>query len=467
MYKKYNNISWIALITSISIIASHVNSASAQVIPSIASLTADNAVHAYYESIKQDRARLVPFLNDFPKGADLHSHATGAAYIEFGIEYAIENGYYYDPKAQRFVKPSSDIKVINKPECYAVQAGRTCLMLATQLIEGTNEALLNQFLDVVSTRGWHKNTANGSDHFFATFRHLTIPGRPATDYLTSIAVRGYNQGVRYLELMASPVPQPLIARARALVNKETFDIDDLEASFNQLEKFLQSSDFEKQLQLAMDHQERAINRRLLEDEGLTIVGDAPDMVIRYMSQLLRQRNNHEIFVTAAVYMQASLIDDRIVGTNMVQPESSMSSLIQFEDQMRILDYLWTALGNIHDKHPNISLHAGELVLRESPVEAMRTRISDSIRTGHASRIGHGVSIPWEANVAGTLDLMKRNQIAVEICLTSNETILGVRIEDHPFTLYRNAGVPVTIATDDEGVSRSNLTMEYVQSCSGF
>ncbi len=58
--------------------------------------------------------------------------------------------------------------------------------------------------------------------------------------------------------------------------------------------------------------------------------------------------------------------------------------------------------------------------------------------------------------------MKQNRIAVEICLSSNEGILGVSRDQHPFPLYRQAGIPVTINTDDEGVSRSNLTMEYVK-----
>ena len=36
-------------------------------------------------------------------------------------------------------------------------------------------------------------------------------------------------------------------------------------------------------------------------------------------------------------------------------------------------------------------------------------------------------------------------------------ILGVRGERHPLRQYLRAGVPVVIATDDEGVARSDLT----------
>ena len=51
---------------------------------------------------------------------------------------------------------------------------------------------------------------------------------------------------------------------------------------------------------------------------------------------------------------------------------------------------------------------------------------------------------------------------MEINLTSNDTILGVRGADHPVILYRDKDVPYTLSTDDEGVSRIDLTHEYMR-----
>src|SRR5688572_6576004 len=90
-----------------------------------------------------------------------------------------------------------------------------------------------------------------------------------------------------------------------------------------------------------------------------------------------------------------------------------------------------------------------------PVVACRT----SIETGHARRIGHGVSIAWEDDLPGLLKKMKADGVAVEVCPSSNASILGTEGDRHPSRLYRRAGVPVTLNTDDEGISRSNLTME--------
>ena len=42
----------------------------------------------------------------------------------------------------------------------------------------------------------------------------------------------------------------------------------------------------------------------------------------------------------------------------------------------------------------------------------------------------------------------------------SQRVLGVRGARHPLRQYLREGVPVVIATDDEGVARSDLTSEY-------
>jgi len=63
--------------------------------------------------------------------------------------------------------------------------------------------------------------------------------------------------------------------------------------------------------------------------------------------------------------------------------------------------------------------------------------------------------------------MADRHIDVEINLTSNDVILNVKGNDHPFMLYRRAGVPVTLSTDDEGVSRIDLTHEFVRAADTY
>ena len=56
---------------------------------------------------------------------------------------------------------------------------------------------------------------------------------------------------------------------------------------------------------------------------------------------------------------------------------------------------------------------------------------------------------------------------VEINLTSNRDILGVEGDAHPLKLYMQYGVPVALSTDDEGILRSNIDMEYAMAVSQY
>jgi adenosine deaminase len=129
----------------------------------------------------------------------------------------------------------------------------------------------------------------------------------------------------------------------------------------------------------------------------------------------------------------------------------------FNLHMRMLDYLHGIYPKVH-----ISLHAGELAMGLVPPDGLSFHIRHSIELGHAERIGHGVAVMDEHNALDLLREMARRNVLVEICLTSNDVILGVKGNDHPFPIYRRYKVPVALATDDEGVSRSDMTHEYLR-----
>jgi adenosine deaminase len=63
--------------------------------------------------------------------------------------------------------------------------------------------------------------------------------------------------------------------------------------------------------------------------------------------------------------------------------------------------------------------------------------------------------------------MASRHIMTEINLTSNDVILGVVEPWHPLPVYRAAGVPVALSTDDEGVSRIDITHEYARAARSF
>jgi adenosine deaminase len=150
-------------------------------------------------------------------------------------------------------------------------------------------------------------------------------------------------------------------------------------------------------------------------------------------------------------------DHRFVGVNIAQPEDGPVSLRDYGLHMRILAFL-------KSRYPKVpmSLHAGELTLGLTPPRDLRFHIRDAVDVAGARRIGHGVDIAYEEGAVPLLARMARERIAVEINLTSNDVILGVKGAQHPLALYRAAGVPVVLSTDDPGVSRGDLTQEYMR-----
>src|SRR6266481_6298968 len=64
-------------------------------------------------------------------------------------------------------------------------------------------------------------------------------------------------------------------------------------------------------------------------------------------------------------------------------------------------------------------------------------------------------------------LIRAEPRVVEVNLTSTDLILGVRGKDHPLPTYLAAGVPVVLSSDDAGISRIDLTNEYLRAARDF
>jgi len=396
-----------------------------------------DSIEARFELAKRTEPELIAFLRRMPKGADLHNHVSGAAYAEYTLESAAEKKLRYNLPTNKFTS-----EALRTNEIISIEA-----LIA-------NVDYLSRYLDSVSLRGWYPNTNSGHDHFFQAFERFGDE-RSREDMLVEIIRRNHYQQVQYLELMTRAAPKMINKQlAKALIE---FDIDDLEAAYALLSPLVNAPETVVAINAFLDDREDFVQAQLASNTDIRITGDDPDISVRYISQLKRHASLPEFFVDALVAVAAIQYDERVVALNVVAAEDHPRALRNFDAQMKMLDFLWQKMDQ-----PKFTLHAGELVLRESPVEPMWDRISQSIEKGHALRIGHGIAIAWEENVVKLLDHMRDNSILVEICLSSNESILGVTGKAHPFMLYRRAGVPVTISTDDEGISRSNLTMEYVK-----
>jgi len=371
---------------------------------------------------------LFVFLKNMPKGGDLHVHVSGAVYSDAMLDAAIEKGMFFDPETAQFSNDASKVP-------------------AKKLL--TDNQLLYRFLNAASMRGWMGGGQSGHDHFFSTFGIFggALSAVPAGDVIAEVVGRAKAQHEQYMELMMGVTPG---AATNAYFQNlpSSADMDKaLDTLKPKLEELLKSS------KPFLDEREKFANR--IGQTSMT--GPNQPITVRYIWSCNRLDAPDTFFAEAAAGIYLAANEPRIVAMNMVAPEDHPLSRKNFDLQMAQIDFLWKKLGR-----PNLTLHGGELTPAISPTDTMRNRIRKTIEVGHAKRIGHGVSIAWEDDADGLMAKMKKEGIAVEICLTSNASILGVSGQQHPLHLYRDRGVPVFLNTDDEGVSRSTLTLEWVK-----
>jgi adenosine deaminase len=86
------------------------------------------------------------------------------------------------------------------------------------------------------------------------------------------------------------------------------------------------------------------------------------------------------------------------------------------------------------------------------------KVSEAIERFGAGRIGHGVRVVENAEV---VDMARENRTVFEICLTSNfQSGVVQSVETHPLPEMIQAGLQVTLNTDDPGISGIQLSDEY-------
>lgn len=95
-----------------------------------------------------------------------------------------------------------------------------------------------------------------------------------------------------------------------------------------------------------------------------------------------------------------------------------------------------------------TIHAGECGSAES--------VRDALALG-AGRIGHGIAVWKDRNLMR--ECAKRG-IALEMCPSSNLQTKAVEsLKDYPFQEFLDAGIPVTVNTDNRTVSGTTITRE--------
>jgi adenosine deaminase len=397
----------------------------------------------YFDSMRRQPSLQLAFLRDMPKGGDLHVHLSGALYAENLIDYAVNDNLCVDRTTSIVIAPPCD----DSCEKYTSKPTIRCAY--------GDHVLYNSIVDAWSMRNWEPGEGSAHDHFFATFDKFSLATRTHTgDAFAEAASRAAEDHLQYLELMHTADS----VQSGQLGAKLGWDDDFARMRENLLAGGLK--DIVAATSKRLDDDESKMHSLL--KCGTAEANAGCGVKIRYLYQVLRGLPREMVFAQIVMGFELAQADPRFVGLNLVMPEDWYVPMHDFELHMKMLDYLHGIYPKVH-----ISLHAGELAMGLVPPEGLRFHIRESVDRGHAERIGHGVSVMNEDRPLDLLREMARKKTLVEICLTSNDVILGVRGDAHPLPIYLRYAVPVALATDDEGVSRSDMTHEYLRAAQTY
>jgi len=401
--------------------------------PSPRGESAEAATAKRFAAIRSGPLGLRAFLREMPKGGDLHNHLSGSIYAESYLRWAADDKLCFVVATMTIAAGACDAAAGNPPVSALFQ----------------NSALYNQAIDAMSMRHWNPSL-NGHDQFFAAFAKFGPASSKTGEMLADLTSRAAADHVSYLEVMLTPAGATVFRLAGGI----PFDSDLAQLR----EKFLAAGLRDAVVTEAKTRLDTAEARQRELLRCGTPQADAGCMVtVRYIAQVARAGVPQAVFGQMLTGFELATRDPRVVSLNLVQPEDDPTALRDFRLQMSMLDFL-------HRQYPTvpITLHAGELTEGLVPPPALSDHIRQSIVTGHATRIGHGVSVMSEDDPFALLRDMAAKRILVEITLSSNDQILGVKGQHHPLRTYLQHGVPVAIATDDMGVSRSSHTHEFVK-----
>lgn len=379
-----------------------------------------DAYQPSWNQLIQQPQSLQAFLNGMPKGADLHLHVSGAVTTEKLVSLA-KNQHYCMDKNFHLSLPLDG-------KCSHAYF--------------TDHFLQSPYNRQKTIQAWsmqnfhHQGGEDGKEHFFETFDKFgVLTSKNWPEIIADVVDKAHDHHVQYLELMLSMHG----SRPSIGFSAQHHTIGDV-------------------LKNPACHQYIQENVKYFRGLKKEVQSHTPwlgeDVDVSWILEIRRNQTFDHFWVDAVmVFAIANRVHD-IVAVNMVQPEYMGYAKTDYLKQMQFLNLLSRYYPNV-----KLVLHAGEV-----PPQLAKTDVRDHMKIAidylKPKRIGHGTDVLFENDAEKILASMEKKNIAVEINLTSNDQILGIKGGQHPLKNYLQAQVPVVISSDDPGVSRNNLSHEY-------
>lgn len=405
---------------------------------------AEDATADALDELRGDDDGIFDFLVEMPLGGDLHHHLSGSVYAEAYMAWADSDGGF----------------------CLT----QSSLSLSTSCGDGNDVPIPSGrrelYLDVL--RAWSmfdfdpNGGVSGADHFFSTFSKFgAISGTRHGLMIADVRRRAAAENVLYIEpmLTSNSTARSLGESTWSGLGGGSLTSDDYPALHA---AFISSGGFSAARARLVDD---ADDNEAIADAELGCNDEDPspacDVVMRYQAYISRSGSDAGIFGQMIAAYEAAMVEPRIVGLNLVGPEDGNAAMANYDRLMAMLGFLNEEYAG---RSPlRLSLHAGEITAESIPsgYQLDETQhIRKAVDIAGARRIGHGVDVLEEGEPDALLDSLRDQGILVEICFASNDIILNVEGPSHPVHDYLAAGVPVALATDDQGVARSSLAAEF-------
>lgn len=374
---------------------------------------------------------LTVFLRAFPKGGELHNHFGGGTPAEDLIAWAVEDGLCIDPNELA-------IRLTCANEAFRPAAAFVA-----------DEAQRSALIDSLTVRHPRFRDRSGHDQFFTAFSRRGQSPRRTGDALAETLNGLAHQNTFYSELMVTPQG----ASSRGLGARVGWRGDAAATR-----KALSEAGLEALVPAAV------ADTNAMEARARSVMAcDTPraqpgcQVTVRYLFQAIRQGPPEQTMAQLQLGVAVVAADKRWVGLQLVAPEDSPDAIKYYDTHMQIVAEL-TDRG----RNTPVALHAGEVTLAIVTPDDLRDHVTKAVRVAGARRIGHGVGLPAESDAGAVAAEMAARGILIEVNPISNRAILEIEPQDHPFSWFREKGVPVSLSTDDSGILRSDLSGDYAQ-----
>lgn len=393
-----------------------------------------NETNRYFQKIRKDPQSLQAFFEQMPKGGDLHHHALGAIWAEDVLEVAVEMELWIDLK-------TGQLDSIPAKAWYAASEVKQ------------NQEFYNQIIDHWSVRNFKRGASAAPQHFFDIFPKIeAVFVENEVYWLKKIACTAAKEHISYIETLIE-VPLERNRVSNWAMDYEQWTESPQEVDLDHFYEYL----IGRGIEAASDRLGAEVANWQKEVDALEEAAQ-----IGFQIYAIRTYSAAEVFAQLALCFIAAEKTEEVLGVNLVAPEHHPTSLKDYRLHMQFCAYLSKRFPKV-----KLALHAGELTDQLVGEEDLSFHIDLALQKAGALRIGHGVDLLEEKATAEILDKMKKDDILLEVLLGSNDFILNVSAEQHPFMEYWKAGLPIAIATDDPALLRISLADQYVKAAQAF